>query len=94
MNMKCVINKKDHSYCYTAVGSFCSSCNVKKPQVFCGNCEDYFCFMCFEAMHKKGFRSDHRAMLVAVSDGEIIEQGVFCDECEDNPAAFHCKLFT
>jgi len=82
--------KKDHTVCYTAVGSFCSSCNVKKPQVFCGNCEDYFCFLCFEAMHKKGFRSDHRAMLVAVSDGEVIETGVLCDECEDNPAAFHC----
>merc|ERR1712194_309846 len=22
--------------------------------------------------------------------GEVIETGVLCDECEDNPAAFHC----
>jgi hypothetical protein len=30
-------------------------------------------------------------MLVSVSDGEIIEAGIKCDECEDNPAAFFCE---
>lgn len=29
-------------------------------------------------------------MLVSVSDGEIIEPGKRCEECEDNPAAFAC----
>eukprot|EP00397_Hematodinium_sp_SG-2012_P024400 GEMP01025413.1.p1 GENE.GEMP01025413.1~~GEMP01025413.1.p1 ORF type:complete len:649 (+),score=139.03 GEMP01025413.1:83-2029(+) len=79
-----------HTTIPTAVGSFCSSCTVKKPQVFCGNCEDFFCFSCFEVMHKKGYRLDHRATLLAVSDGEIVEPGKKCEECEDNAAAFFC----
>mmetsp|Transcript_78555 Transcript_78555/g.168326 ORF Transcript_78555/g.168326 Transcript_78555/m.168326 type:complete len:596 (-) Transcript_78555:50-1837(-) len=82
--------RKNHTFQTTAYGSLCSTCAVKKPQVFCANCEDYFCFKCFEDMHRRGNRLQHKSMLVAVSDGEIIEPQKKCEECEDNPAAFAC----
>jgi len=82
--------RKNHTFLTTACGSLCSSCAVKKPQVFCANCEDYFCFKCFEDMHRRGNRLQHKSMLVNVSDGEIIEPQKRCEECEDNPAAFAC----
>mmetsp|Transcript_29779 Transcript_29779/g.67451 ORF Transcript_29779/g.67451 Transcript_29779/m.67451 type:complete len:585 (-) Transcript_29779:90-1844(-) len=82
--------RKNHTFLQTACGSLCSTCAQKKPQVFCANCEDYFCFKDFEDMHKKGNRLHHKSMLVSVSDGEIIEPGKRCEECEDNPAAFAC----
>jgi len=90
LHQKCDGPRKYHTKIPTAVGSLCSSCGVKKPQVYCGNCEDYFCFCCFEEMHKKGYRLEHHATLVSVSDGEIVEPGKKCEECEDNPAAFYC----
>jgi len=82
--------RKDHTFLTTACGSFCSTCSVKKPQVFCSNCTDYFCFKCFEDMHRRGQRAGHKAMLINVSDGDIIEPQKKCEECEDNPAAFAC----
>lgn len=92
--------RKDHTFVTTAYGSQCSTCAVKKPQVFCANCEDYFCFKCFEDMHRRGNRLAHKSMLVASSDGEIIETqkrdrvGKWnqnkCEECGDNMAAFAC----
>jgi len=82
--------RKNHVFLTTACGSFCSTCAHKKPQVFCANCEDYFCFKCFEDMHRRGNRLQHKSMLVNVSDGEIVEPQKRCEECEDNPAAFAC----
>jgi len=90
LHTNCTGPRKNHTTIPTAVGSLCSSCGIKKPQVYCGNCEDFFCFNCFEMMHKKGYRLDHRATLLSVSDGEIVEPGKKCEECEDNPAAFFC----
>lgn len=82
--------RKNHTFLTTACGSFCSTCAVKKPQVFCANCEDYFCFKCFADMHQRGNRLQHKSMLVSVSDGDIIEPQKRCEECEDRPAAFAC----
>lgn len=82
--------RKDHTFTTTACGSLCSTCGVKKPQVFCSNCTDYFCFKCYEEMHRRGQRAGHKAMLINVSDGDIIEPQKRCEECEDNPAAFAC----
>eukprot|EP00928_Gymnodinium_smaydae_P071534 TRINITY_DN55094_c0_g1_i1.p1 TRINITY_DN55094_c0_g1~~TRINITY_DN55094_c0_g1_i1.p1 ORF type:complete len:588 (+),score=140.88 TRINITY_DN55094_c0_g1_i1:152-1915(+) len=92
--------RKDHDFLTTAYGSQCSACAVKKPQVFCANCEDYFCFKCFEDMHRRGNRLQHKSMLVAASDGEVVETqkrdklGKWspnkCEECGDNMAAFAC----
>ena len=31
--------RKNHTFLTTACGSLCSTCAVKKPQVFCANCE-------------------------------------------------------
>ncbi|CAE7207647.1 aglB [Symbiodinium microadriaticum] len=83
-------NPKNHTFLTTACGSLCSTCAVKKPQVFCANCEDYFCFKCFEDMHRRGNRLQHKSMLVSVSDGDVIEPQKRCEECEDRPAAFAC----
>lgn len=92
--------RKNHNFLTTAYGSKCSTCDLKKPQVFCANCEDYFCFKCFEDMHRRGMRLQHKSMLVAASDGEIVEpqkrdkMGKWspnkCEECGDNMAAFAC----
>jgi hypothetical protein len=100
LHLKALGPRKDHNYLTTAYGSICSTCAVKKPQVFCANCEDYFCFKCFEDMHRRGNRLSHKSMLVAASDGEIIEHqkrdrlGKWnpnkCEECGDNMAAFAC----
>jgi hypothetical protein len=79
--------RKKHTFVATACGSVCSNCAVKKPQVFSAKYQDYFCFKCFEELHKSG---NTAAMLVNVSDGDIIEPQKRCEECEDNPAAFHC----
>eukprot|EP00913_Durusdinium_trenchii_P025705 g24123.t1 len=51
---------------------------------------DYFCFKCFEDMHRRGNRLQHKSMLVSVSDGDVIEPQKRCEECEDRPAAFAC----
>ena len=32
--------RKNHTFLTTACGSLCSTCAVKKPQVFCANCEE------------------------------------------------------
>ncbi|KAF4660437.1 hypothetical protein FOL47_007166 [Perkinsus chesapeaki] len=50
--------------------------------VFCGSCDDYFCFQCFQQLHRKGFRSDHHAQLVTASDGDMVDQHKKkCMEC-------------
>jgi hypothetical protein len=80
--------RKKHTYVNTAFGSLCSSCAVKKPQVFSAKYDDYFCFKCYDAMHKRG-KSD-KAMLVSVSDGDIIDPTKKCEECQNDAAAFSC----
>jgi hypothetical protein len=80
--------RKKWTFTPTSFGSLCSSCTVKKPQVFSAKYEDYFCFKCYETMQKKG-KSD-KAVLVSVSDGDIIEPSKKCEECGDKPAAFNC----
>merc|ERR1719263_353293 len=67
-----------------------ASCAIKKPQVYNGNSEEYFCYECFEKLHSKGNRRSHRAMIVSVSDAEVVEPSKKCEECEDNLAAFRC----
>lgn len=75
--------KKDHTIEYTPVGSFCSGCAHfnpnKKPQVYIGNTQEYMCFSCFDKMYKNRPNSNHRAMLVPVSDSEIVTPGIKCD---------------
>eukprot|EP00927_Polykrikos_kofoidii_P054841 TRINITY_DN49197_c0_g1_i1.p1 TRINITY_DN49197_c0_g1~~TRINITY_DN49197_c0_g1_i1.p1 ORF type:complete len:636 (+),score=101.10 TRINITY_DN49197_c0_g1_i1:103-1908(+) len=100
LHAKALGPRKNHTTLWTAYGSLCSTCAHKKPQVFCANCEEYFCFKCFEEMHRRGNRLAHKSMMVAASDGEIIESqkrdrlGKWnsnkCEECCDNMAAFAC----
>jgi len=90
LHSNCEGPRKLHTTRQTACGSFCSSCAIKKPQVYNGNSEEYFCYECFEALHSKGNRRSHRAMIVSVSDAEVVEPSKKCEECEDNLAAFRC----
>jgi|Transcript_52166 hypothetical protein len=82
--------RKHHTFVQTACGSLCSNCSVKKPQLFCPKYDDYFCFNCFSDIEGKGNKKPPKAMLVNVSDGDIIEPQKRCEECQDNPAAFAC----
>ena len=42
----------------------------KAPAFLFGR-QDYFCFKCFEDMHRRGNRLQHKSMLVSVSVGEL-----------------------
>lgn len=57
--------KKDSSH----VGSVYISSKAA-PACLCG-CQDYFCFKCFEDMHRRGNRLQHKSMLVSVSVGQL-----------------------
>jgi hypothetical protein len=92
LHANCEGPRKYHTTRATACGSFCSSCAKKKPQVYNGNSEEYFCYECFEQLHSKGNRRSHRAMIVSVSDAEVVEPNKKCEECEDNLAAFRCDM--
>jgi len=37
----------------------CIECEYQEANVFCNNCKDYYCFLCFQAQHKKGKRKNH-----------------------------------
>mmetsp|Transcript_41209 Transcript_41209/g.89811 ORF Transcript_41209/g.89811 Transcript_41209/m.89811 type:complete len:568 (-) Transcript_41209:100-1803(-) len=49
--------------------------------IYCDDCNDLFCQSCFERLHAKGRRKEHRRTWV--------ELGV-CAECEEALAIFHC----
>lgn len=89
LHRNCEGPRKNHTTIQTAVGSFCALNPNKKPQVYCGTDEEYYTFEAFERLHKKSGR-DVKAMLVSVSDGEVVDPQMKCEECEDNPAAFFC----
>jgi hypothetical protein len=82
--------RKNHTTVATGAGSYCSAIPTKKPQVYCANCEDFFSYEAFEQLHKKGQRRNHRVMMISVSDAEMVEPHVKCEECEDNQASFRC----
>lgn len=70
-----------------AVGqlSLCVQCsdNGQKKQavLFCDNCRDFFCQGCFDKIHARGRRKNHRRTWVEISQ---------CVECGENTADFHC----
>lgn len=82
--------RKNHTKTQTGCGSYCSAMPNKKPQVYCANCEDFFSYDAYEQLHKKGQRRNHKVMMVSVSDAEMVEPHIKCEECEDNQAAFRC----
>lgn len=49
--------------------------------LYCDHCKDLFCQTCFDRLHSKGRRKNHRRTWV--------ELGV-CGECEETLAIFHC----
>lgn len=50
--------------------SHCVECNTHVSQVFCEQCHDYFCELCFSGQHRKGNRRLHtiQPCIPAVSD--------------------------
>jgi hypothetical protein len=56
--------------------------DMQKPAVlFCDQCKDFFCQGCFDRLHAKGRRQNHRRTWV--------EMGM-CEECGEEIAHFHC----
>lgn len=53
----------------------------KDAVLFCDQCKDFFCQGCFDRLHSRGRRQNHRRTWV--------EMGM-CAECEDEIAIFHC----
>ncbi len=58
----------------------CIECGDQPAVIFCENCQDQFCEVCFHAMHKKGRRSYHnmkpfnQTYSQAIKPDEIKEQ--------------------
>ena len=40
--------------------AFCVECEDQPSSIFCQQCADDYCDVCFQAMHRKGKRKDHR----------------------------------
>lgn len=59
----------------------CVQCDEKDAVLFCDNCKDFFCQGCFDRLHSRGRRQNHRKTWV--------EMGM-CAECKDSIALFHC----
>lgn len=59
----------------------CIECDERDAVLFCDDCKDFFCQMCFDKLHKKGRRSNHRRTWVEIG---------ICAECEEHVASFHC----
>jgi hypothetical protein len=70
----------------------CSNCDLCAPTTYCGPCRDYLCRTCFERLHRRGRRAQHkcwsmfpcqyfadcnRSALVQCP----ISESVFCAEC-------------
>lgn len=63
----------------------CVQCNVTEARLFCDECKDFFCQGCFERIHSRGRRRNHRRTWV--------EMGT-CAECQEGFALFHCTQCT
>mmetsp|Transcript_117246 Transcript_117246/g.373482 ORF Transcript_117246/g.373482 Transcript_117246/m.373482 type:complete len:576 (-) Transcript_117246:215-1942(-) len=59
----------------------CVQCDDKDAVLFCDQCKDFFCQGCFDRLHAKGRRMNHRRTWV--------EMGM-CAECVESIALFHC----
>jgi hypothetical protein len=59
----------------------CVQCDQKDAVLFCDQCRDFFCQGCFDRMHSRGRRQNHRRTWV--------EMGM-CAECQESIALFHC----
>lgn len=59
----------------------CVQCDEKDAVLFCDQCRDFFCQACFDRLHSRGRRQDHRRTWV--------EMGM-CSECAEFVALFHC----
>uniref|UniRef100_A0A6V0C0M2 WW domain-containing protein n=1 Tax=Zooxanthella nutricula TaxID=1333877 RepID=A0A6V0C0M2_9DINO len=59
----------------------CVQCDENHAVLFCDQCKDFFCQGCFDALHSKGRRQNHRRTWV--------EMGM-CSECQESIALFHC----
>lgn len=59
----------------------CVEGSKKTAVLYCDVCQDLFCQTCFDRLHSKGRRRDHKRTWV--------ELGV-CIECEESLATFHC----
>merc|ERR1712118_601603 len=49
--------------------------------MFCDQCRDFFCEGCFNRLHSKGRRVNHRRTWVEIKE---------CAECQESTALFHC----
>jgi hypothetical protein len=63
------------------VMKLCVQCNERDAVLFCDQCKDFFCQGCFDRMHARGRRQNHRRTWV--------EMGM-CAECQESIALFHC----
>jgi len=59
----------------------CPADQLTDAVLYCDHCRDLFCQTCFDRLHSKGRRKNHRRTWV--------ELGV-CGECEETLALFHC----
>jgi hypothetical protein len=59
----------------------CVQCDHKDAVLFCDQCRDFFCQGCFDRLHSRGRRQNHRRTWV--------EMGM-CAECQESIALFHC----
>jgi len=59
----------------------CVQCDTQDAVLFCDQCKDFFCQMCFDRLHAKGRRQTHRRTWVEMGH---------CSECQESIALFHC----
>lgn len=59
----------------------CDEKDAKDAVLFCDQCKDFFCKGCFDRLHSRGRRQNHRRTWV--------EMGM-CAECQETIALFHC----
>jgi hypothetical protein len=59
----------------------CSEDSKKDAVLFCDECKDFLCQGCFDRLHSRGRRKNHRRTWV--------EMGM-CAECQESIALFHC----
>ncbi|CAE6954665.1 LRRC45 [Symbiodinium sp. KB8] len=59
----------------------CVQCDERDAVLFCDQCKDFFCQGCFDRLHSRGRRQNHRRTWV--------EMGM-CAECVESIALFHC----